>query len=60
MRKKLTPKDEEYLRWKEQRDAKRNLPKEEKQDGGKTKTIKVEDGDSVIWIHGEKSKGIEI
>lgn len=56
-KRKLTAKEEEYMRWKEQRDAKRE---EKKQDGSKTKTIKVEDGDSVIWIHGEKSKGIEI
>jgi hypothetical protein len=56
-KRKLTAKEEEYMRWKEQRDAKRE---EKKQDGGKTKTIEVEDGDSLIWIHGEKSKGIEI
>tara|TARA_B100000287_G_scaffold110152_1_gene102487 strand:- start:10823 stop:11206 length:384 start_codon:yes stop_codon:yes gene_type:complete len=63
MIKKLTPKDEEYLRWKEQRDAKRNHPNEEKQEGSKTKgttTYSIEDGDSLIWIHGDESKGIEI
>ena len=56
-KRKLTAKEEEYMRWKEQRDAKRE---EKKQDGSKTKTLQVEDGDSVIWIHGDTSKGIEI
>jgi len=56
MIRKLTSKDEEYLRWKEQRDKK-------KQDGDetkKTKTYSIEDGDSLIWIHADESKGIEI